>query len=162
VIIRQAEPKDAQAITQINVDTWIDTYKGLIDDSILNERKVDARRIAEWQDRIQDPVYTVLVCEDKEILGYLWAGPARDAYDIKNEIYALYVQVQNQKKGVGSMLLEKYKQKIKGEVFYLYALKNNMKAASFYEKNGGALWQDAARAIEVKNIQIEEICYIFK
>ena len=162
MIIRKAEPKDAKAIAQINVETWKDTYKGLIDDTVLNERKVDEKRIAGWLNRIQDPTSIVLVYEDKNILGYLWAGPARDAYQIKNEIYALYVQPGNQKKGIGSMLLEKYKQQIKGEDFYLYALKNNTKASSFYTKNGGILWPEAARKIEDKNTQIEEICYIFK
>lgn len=162
MIIRKAEPKDANAIAQINVETWKDTYKGLINDAVLNERKVDEKRIAGWLTRIQDPSFIVLVYEDKNILGYLWAGPARDAYQIKNEIYALYVQPNNQKKGIGSMLLEKYKQQIKGEDFYLYALKNNAKASSFYTKNGGTLWPEAARKIEDKNTQIEEICYIFK
>lgn len=162
MIIRKAEPKDAQAIAQINVDTWKDTYRGLIDDAVLNERKVDEKRIMGWLNRIQDPSYTVLVYEDKDILGYLWAGPARDAYQIKNEVYALYVQPDNQKKGIGSKLLEKYKQQIKGDGFYLYALKNNIKASCFYEKNGGVIWHEATRKIEDKNTQIEEICYVFK
>lgn len=162
MIIRRAEVKDARAIAQISVDTWKDAYKGLIDDAILEGRKVDDKRISSWAESIQNPNFTVLVCEDSEILGYLWAGPARDEYGIKNEIYALYVRTSNQRKGVGSKLINEYKQIIKNENFYLYMIKNNKKASFFYETLGGSIWEKYNRKPNDQNHTIEEICYVFK
>ena len=83
--VRKALPEDAEVITNINVETWKAAYKGLMDDDILDNRKADDKRIAHWKEVIENPSLLVLVCEDKEILGYLCAGKARDDYGIKNE-----------------------------------------------------------------------------
>lgn len=160
--IRRAEIKDARAIAQISVDTWKDAYRGLLDDAILDGRKVDEKRISSWVDSIQNSSFVVLVCEDKDILGYLWAGPARDKHGVKNEIYALYVQTSQQRRGIGSLLIKEYKKIINNGDFYLYMLKNNAKASSFYERQGGSVWEKHNRKLEVQNNSIEEICYIFK
>ena len=162
MIIRRAEVKDALAIAQISVDTWKDAYKGLIDDAILEGRKVDDKRISSWEENIKNPDFTVLVCEDNEILGYLWAGPARDEYGLKNEIYALYVRTSNQRQGIGSKLINKYKQTIKNEDFYLYMIKNNKRASSFYEALGGSIYEKYNRKLSDQNHIIEETCYVFK
>lgn len=162
MIIRKAKIYDARAIAQISVDTWKDAYKGLIANSILENRKVDNKRISSWLENIQNPDFTVLVCEDNEILGYLWAGPARDEYGLKNEIYALYVKTSAQRCGIGSELIKKYKQLIQNESFYLYMIKNNKKASSFYKVSGGSICEKYNRKINDQNQIIEEICYIFK
>lgn len=162
MIIRRAEVKDARIIAQISVDTWKVAYKGLIDDAILEGRKVDDKRISSWSENIQNSDFTILVCEDNEILGYLWGGPARDEYGLKNEIYALYVKTSHQRQGVGARLLHEYRQIIKNENFYLYMIKNNEKASSFYEAQGGRIWKKYNRKLNVQNHTIEEICYIFK
>ena len=101
MLIRKAEVKDATSIAQISVETWKDTYKGLIDETILYNRKVDDKRISGWVENIKNPDFTILVYEDKEILGYLWAGPARDKQEIKNELYAIYIKISAQRKGIG-------------------------------------------------------------
>ena len=162
MIIRKAEIKDARAIAKISVDTWKDAYKGLIDDAILEGRKVDDKRISAWCENIQNLDFTVLVCEYNEVLGYLWAGPARDEYGLKHEIYALYVKTSAQRKGVGTELIKAYKKIIKDESFYLYMIKNNKKASSFYETSGGCVWERYNRKIQDRNHTIEEICYVFK
>lgn len=160
--IRKAKIEDARKIAEINVETWQNAYKGLIDDAILEARKVDGKRISDWEKNIQNPAVTVLVCEDEEITGYLCAGPARDDFGIENEIYALYVHPTAQRKGYGSELIKKYKQIIKYRPFYLYMLKNNQKAADFYVKNGGRLCEKLARDLTVYHGIIAEECYVFE
>jgi len=159
--IRKAKPEDAKIITQINVETWQNAYKGIIDDAILDARKVDEKRISTWKGIIQKPDLTVLVCEDEDIVGYLSAGPARDNWGIENEIYALYVHPLAQRKGVGSALIKEYRQVLKNKSFYLYALKKNTKAARFYEKNGGVINKNFSRNLTIQNQILEELCYVF-
>lgn len=160
--VRRAEIKDAVAITEISVDTWKDTYKGLIDDNILSTRKVDEKRISKWIKNIQDVSAIVLVYEEDEILGYLWAGKARDNHNIKNELYALYVKKNSQRMGVGALLLNEYKKIINQENFYLYALKGNHKALSFYKKMGGEIFPKFNKKIEDNGNIMEELCFVFK
>ena len=160
--VRKALPEDAEVITNINVETWKVAYKGLMDDDILDNRKADDKRIAHWKEVIENPSLLVLVCEDKEILGYLCAGKARDDYGIKNEVYALYVLPCFQRKGAGAALLRAYKEILRGESFYLYMLKGNQKAGDFYSQNGGKIFEKFARNITVKGHTIEEVCYVFE
>jgi len=160
--VRKAKIEDALAISQINVETWQDAYKGIIDDSILESRKVDEKRISTWAGIIENQERIVLVCEnDEKIIGYLSACPARDNYGIKNEISALYVRPGAQRKGAGSMLLMAYKQIIHNQKFYLYALKENQKAALFYKKNGGVIYDKFNRHLIIQGQEYSEVCYVF-
>ena len=160
--VRFAQIEDAKIISEINVETWHEAYRGIIHDDILRARKVDDKRINTWAEIIQAKGRITLVCEnDGKILGYLSAGPARDEYGIQNEIYALYVAPIFQKKGVGLRLIEKYKKVIKNEHFYLYTLKQNKTAIDFYIKNGGAIYEKYARHITIAHQELEEVCFVF-
>ena len=162
MIIRKAKIEDAEVIAQISVETWQNTYRGIIDSSILNARNVDEKRISSWVRIIESSERIVLVCEnDEEIVGYLSAGPARDNYGIKNEICALYVKPAEQRKGVGTMLIKTYKQTIHNKKFYLYALKKNLQAARFYEKNGGVITDKFNRKLMIQGQEYAEVCYVF-
>ena len=160
--VRKAEIKDAATISKINVETWQDAYKGLIDDSILSARRIDDKRISIWEKIIQNPDFIVLVCEEQDIVGYLSAGSARDEYGINNEIYAFYVHPSAQGNGYGSALIKEYRKLIQNQDFYLYALKDNQKAGDFYTKNGGVIYEQFNRDITIKNQTLEEVCYIFR
>lgn len=160
--VRKAEIEDAEVIARINVETWQDAYKGIIDDSILSARKVDDKRISTWAKIIENPERVVLVCENVEgIMGYLSAGPARDNYGIKNEIIALYVKPIAQRYGAGSALIKAYKQIINEQSFYLYVLQKNQKARCFYEKNGGVIYEKFSRNLNIQDQEYEEVCYVF-
>ncbi len=160
--VRKARIEDAFVISQINVETWQNAYKEIIDASILNARKVDDKRISTWAKIIESPEHIVLVCEvDEEVIGYLSAGNARDNYSYKNEIFALYVKPVAQRQGAGSALIEAYKHNIKHQGFYLYALKKNQKAACFYKKNGGVVYDKYNRNLTIQDKTYEELCYVF-
>lgn len=160
--VRKANVEDALAISQINVETWQDAYKGIIDNTFLNARQVDEKRISTWAGIIESPGRIVLVCEDNgEILGYLAAGPARDNYNIKNEISAIYVKPTAQRKGAGSALIRAYKQAINNKSFYLYTLQENQKARCFYEKNGGIIYNKYSRNLAINAQEYAEVCYVF-
>lgn len=160
--VRYAKVEDAEAIVKINVRTWKESYKGLIADNVLEKQQINEERISATRRRIQNQTSTVLVYEDKEIMGFVVAGDARDERNIKNELYAIYVSPDAQHKGIGTQLLSRYKQIMKGKAFYLYTLKNSFKARSFYEKNGGILCEEFNRSIAIQNQIIEEVCYIFE
>ena len=161
--IRKAKPEDAPIITKINVETWQDAYRGIIDDAILDARKIDEKRISTWAKIIEDINHITLVCETEgKIVGYLHASYARDDLGIENEITALYVERAAQRKGVGSALIKEYKRIINNKSFYLYALKKNKKAADFYQKNGGVINEKYNHTLTIQGQTLEEICYVFE
>ena len=91
-VVRKASFDDAREIAEINATVWQTAYQNLLPAEILNTRKADEKRIDDWQRRTDNGKYTILVYDDGEVSGYLWAGPARDDIGIVYEIYALYVK----------------------------------------------------------------------
>lgn len=77
-VVRKASFDDAREIAEINATVWQTAYQNLLPAEILNTRKADEKRIDDWQRRTDNGKYTILVYDDGEVSGYLWAGPARD------------------------------------------------------------------------------------
>ena len=100
-VVRKASFDDARKIAEINAAVWQTAYKNLLPAEVLNTRKADEKRIDDWQQRTDNGKYTILVYDDGEVSGYLWAGPARDDIGIVYEIYALYVKSDRQRQGIG-------------------------------------------------------------
>ena len=111
-VVRKASFDDARKIAEINAAVWQTAYKNLLPAEVLNTRKADEKRIDDWQQRTDNGKYTILVYDDGEVSGYLWAGPARDDIGIVYEIYALYVKSDRQRQGIGRALLTAYQTQI--------------------------------------------------
>lgn len=160
--IRKANIDDALIITKISIETWKKAYEGLLPQELLANRKVDEKRINSWKENILNPNYTVLVYEDEKVCGYLWGGKKRDNIDIPYEIYAIYVNPEYQRAGIGQALINEYKKQINNLPFYLYMLKGNVSASAFYKKMGGKENKLYNRELVVSNYNIEEEIYIFE
>ena len=137
MFLRRAVLNDAQSIAEVSVTTWKDIYKGLIPDDILAARNVTPKRIKQWEDRIsrQENTVVFVVEENEKVVAFLWGGVGRDEKLVGNEIYALYVLPNYQKKGMGTALINEFKEAFPKENFYAFVLEGNP-SASFYKKIG--------------------------
>ncbi len=107
--IRKATSRDAKAIARVYVDTWRDTYAGIIPDRILlgvSHRRISATQSFEIGKRRNG--HTVMVAEDSRagVVGFGSCGRARYAnlpYD--GEVYTLYVLTDYRGQDVGKRLL---------------------------------------------------------
>ena len=162
--IRKATCEDADKIAYINVTTWKDCYKGLISDALLSKRIVSNERVLGIQNSInaKDTIYWVAEL-NKEIVGFCCAGQARDEnYPFKYEVHSIYVLPSAQNKGIGTALLNEFRKEINNEPFYLYALKQNVKAHVFYEKNGGKMLPEYEKKVVTKDgFELEEVLFAF-
>ena len=106
--LRPAEPGDATGIAQVHVDTWRDTYAGMIPDNTLVELS-PAREAANWSRTIAlQPGERVMVAvaENGGVVGFGSCGRFRgDKLPYRGEIYTLYVHPNAQGRGVGRELL---------------------------------------------------------
>ena len=109
VRIRPARLSDASAIADIQVETWLDTYAGLIPDRTLLGMS-RARQIQSWRgilrDTREDNVTRVAEGPDASVVGFANGGHARPtnlSYD--GEVYTLYVLSDHQGAGNGRRLL---------------------------------------------------------
>jgi ribosomal protein S18 acetylase RimI-like enzyme len=138
--VRTARPDDAADLARIYIDSWQDTYAGVISHAVLSamSRKSHAAR---WQAAIKGPG-TVLVAEDSQAgpIGLCSLGAARDGgAGFDGEIYTLYVDPAFQGYGTGRALLtgafENLKdRKLRSCLIWAHARNN---ACFFYEAMGG-------------------------
>jgi ribosomal protein S18 acetylase RimI-like enzyme len=105
--LRQASPRDAQAIAEIHRRTWHMTYRGVLPDEV-NER-MTAEYCAElWRKTLCDTTQTVLVAQEgSEVTGFVHGRrlePEEDGCDF--ELLRLYVLPEFQRCGHGLMLVQ--------------------------------------------------------
>jgi GNAT superfamily N-acetyltransferase len=162
MIIRAALPSDAEGIARVHVDTWRTTYAGLIPDDFLDQLSIE-RRKQMWEDALRDSRegrYLFVANEEKEVLGFVSAGPAREGpLGSGGEIYAIYLLEDHQRKGLGRQLFELAKAALKeagNRSMFLWVLAENP-ACGFYGKMGGVLIAD--RFVEIGGKMLKELAY---
>jgi ribosomal protein S18 acetylase RimI-like enzyme len=143
VNIRRAQLRDAAAIAHVHVDTWRSAYRGVVPDKHLDGMSYE-RSQRNWEERISDPDKrnTLFVAEDDggSVVGFAVCGAAReDAQDYESELYAIYVNQNMQRKGLGKRLVLSVAQDLKARGFdsmLIWVLAGNQ-YKQFYESIGG-------------------------
>ena len=106
--IRKARPADAEAVARIYVESWRDTYPGVLPQRLLLSMTVEGQA-ARWRNAIAMAAReSVLVAEDSRgnIFGMTSLGRARDSdLGFDAEVYTLYVHPLVMGRGVGRALL---------------------------------------------------------
>lgn len=148
MIVRRARVPDAPAIAAVHVDSWQAAYLGLVPVSVLNELSVSARtaswtRILTEGDARGSRAWVALI--DGKILGFVSAGPSRDA-DVNRaqvgEVYAIYLAPSAWGRGLGGALLRTAEDDLceRGHrAATIWVLAGNTRARRFYELSGYAL-----------------------
>jgi ribosomal protein S18 acetylase RimI-like enzyme len=143
VEVRRAQLEDAATIARIYVNTVRVTYRGIIPDKFLNDMSYD-RHKKSWEEGISDPNNrtTVFVAEDDggRVVGFAECGATRDdAQDYKGELYAIYVNHNMQRKGLGRRLVLSAVQDLRARGFdsMLIRVLADNKYNRFYESIGG-------------------------
>lgn len=137
--IRKATIDDVQDISRIHALSWKFAYKGIIPQAFLDELKEDHWESA-FVDWIKDNVLTAqILFENDKPIGCVAYGKSRDeALPDWGEIVSLYLLPEYFGKGYGNKLLDFALSDLKEygyESIYLWVLKDNRRARSFYEKN---------------------------
>ncbi|MSO70132.1 MAG: N-acetyltransferase [Alphaproteobacteria bacterium] len=143
-MIRRATPHDALGIARVHVETWRDSYAGIIPDHTLlglSEPREAARQrqaLAAQRDR---SITLVAEVPGPGVIGYAEAGLARGAaFSFDAELYTLYVRPDFQGQGHGRALLATAFQRLVQVGFQaalVWVLAENP-ARFFYAAMGGA------------------------
>lgn len=141
--IRQARLDDAADVAQVYIDSWHDTYPGVLPTELL--RAMTPRgQTTRWEAAIRHQEREIVLVADSNqgIIGMASLGPARDrALGFEGEIYTLYVDPAYFGMGVGRALLKGgfsvlRQQGMSNCVIWAHARNN---ARFFYEAMGGRL-----------------------
>ena len=161
--IRQARPNDAAAVARVYIDSWHDTYPGVLSKQLLCSM-TEKGQGARWRMAIERKELVLVAEHDKHgIVAMASAGATRDRdLGFDGEVYTLYVDPQFFGLGAGRQLLngtfaELRRRALRSCVIWAHA-KNN--ARFFYEAMGGRLV--AERVAPMMGDTVPEIAFGWK
>jgi ribosomal protein S18 acetylase RimI-like enzyme len=142
--VRTARPEDAAELARIYIDSWQDTYAGVISHTLLTAMS-HKNHTARWLSAVKNAERSscaVLVADDSQhgVVGLCSLGTARDGgIGFEGEVYTLYVDPAFMGRGAGRALLsgafDTFKaRRMRSCLIWAHA-KNN--ACFFYEAMGG-------------------------
>lgn len=131
--IRSATVLDAGELARVHAQSWDETYRGLLPDSLIDSKQ--ERMVAIYEKALSEPdnaSYWVATW-DGEIVG-LASAAALGPGDVRLlEITSLYVLKSHQRQGIGSILLN---HAVGTAPCVLWVLEGNESAISFYQNQG--------------------------
>lgn len=142
-IIVPAGPGDAGGLARVHVQSWRETYTGLLPAGYLERMNASlyARRWRQQLTRARSGELVMVAEGPDGLIGYCAGAFDADA-DPRAEIYTLYLLRQAQGFGLGRRLMQTAARTFKGqgaESLALWVLAGNTRAQRFYAHLGGAV-----------------------
>lgn len=136
--IRPAKAADVEDLARLHVETWNETYQGLLPDSYFGEKALEDRRRMWTRALVDEPdrAQLIVVAESDGLIGFAWSGPTvpdRDGAPTDRQLYAIYVRASHHGLGIGQQLLDEVVGKGPAS---LWVARDNPRARRFYERNG--------------------------
>jgi ribosomal protein S18 acetylase RimI-like enzyme len=165
IVIRPAGFEDAEAIAQIHVKAWQESYKDIISSTYLNalsyRKRLNLRRKILAHHKTESLHLVALV--DGEVAGFCDAGPSfGESTETPGELYAIYVLDKYKGKGVGTELMKEVEKFFIERVYssyFVWILEDNKPACNFYEKRGGTV--TATKTENIGDQQLKALGYVF-
>jgi ribosomal protein S18 acetylase RimI-like enzyme len=160
--LRQARPSDAADLARIYIESWQDTYAGILPHALLGGMSV-TRHAARWRAAIRGGGVLVTEAEKHGVIGLASLGPARDSsLGFDGEIYTLYVDPDFLGRGAGRALLHGAFATLKENRFQSCLVwshaRNN--ACFFYQAMGGL--RVAERTTRMGGAPVPEVAFGWK
>lgn len=143
--LRDATEADVPDIAALHLASWRSAYRGIVPDSFLDGITLEDRCMR-WIRAVSGPeavaTETVVALDGTDIVGVCSFGPSREPPLPAAEIYALHVQPERRRQGIGTLLLDAALRRLLERGFrsaVLWVLTENNDARRFYEACGWAL-----------------------
>ena len=161
VTLRQATASDSLAVARVHVQSWRESFTGIVPQSFLDEMSVENRAQA-FRTRFGTDSYRMVIAETPTngVIGFADFGTARETdRPYQAELYAIYLLRDFQREGAGTRLFTL------GVTFLVADGMNSMYVLaleaspykSFYEKMGGRVVD--REAIEIGGVKYAELIY---
>jgi GNAT superfamily N-acetyltransferase len=106
MLIRPSRKIDTASIAHVYVQTWKDTYLGLVPFGYLYAMSARELEQGFLNEAASKRAFSFVAEDGGEIIGFISGGYARQDDGIyEGEIYALYVLKKHQRKGIGGRLV---------------------------------------------------------
>ncbi|WP_211318581.1 GNAT family N-acetyltransferase [Falsibacillus pallidus] len=159
MLIRKARLEDAEQIAEVHVESWRQSYKGIVNEPYLQSLKVEPR-FKLWSQVLQNDHSVYVAQADGIVSGFASFGKERSGeFGIDGELYAIYLLDSIKRKGAGTDLLSVGVEDLLQRGFQsmnVWVLKENP-SIKFYESfNPIKLGEEE---IEIGGEKFVEVCY---
>ncbi len=137
--VRAAVEGDVPLMARLHVESWRETYRGVMPDAVLDDPEFIPRRERFWTAALTDPRYAanrIAVAErEGSLIGIAMAGPVIES-DVKwaAQLYVLYTYAAVHGLGAGAALLDAVIEPKTSAGLWVAA--PNPRAQKFYRKHG--------------------------
>lgn len=159
LVIRRARASDVAALARVQVDSWRETYRGMLPEAHLAALSYAGHERL-WRRTLAGPNVTFLAVLGGQIVGLASGGRSRTHRGFSGELQLLYVLRSAQGRGVGRALFDAvhYGLAVAGMPdLVVWVLAANKPARAFYEHLG---LEPVGRATSLLGgIRLEEVAY---
>ncbi|MFP7761645.1 GNAT family N-acetyltransferase [Marisediminicola sp. LYQ85] len=139
LLVRRPTRKDVATIARVHVESWRETYRGLMSDGVLDDPDLVRHRERFWSEALTNPLYAqnrIAVAElDGSLVGVAMAGPALDpGGETTDQLYLIYTLATVHGRGAGASLLEAVLDP--HACTGLWVADPNPRAQAFYRRHG--------------------------
>jgi GNAT superfamily N-acetyltransferase len=155
-IIRKAILEDAPQIAQVNIQSWKETYYGIMPEQRMANLNLE-RCTKSWMQTLSEDSTNFVATINKRIIGYVSGGKNRQNVDCESglgdacdcELMALYILQDFHKQGIGKTLFQTFVGTMQnsGYTSMVTWVAEKNPATGFYQKMGG-------EKIDCKTLQI--------
>lgn len=165
--IKSPELDNSKDIAHIITDCWKTSYKGILPADFLNNLSYEER-----ENKIRTSILgtnekftsNIIIYSDETVKGVAFYGKnICDFPENFGEIIVLYVDINEQRKGIGQKLISWVKNELKNEGFtdmIIWCLKDNTPAVEFYKAMGGIVMDE--RDFEIDGEMYKEVGIMYK
>lgn len=125
-------------MARVHVDTWRETYRGLMSDAVLDDPALLSSREKFWIAALTDPKYShntaAVASHEGTLIGIAMSGPSPEDNDEPQQLHLLYAYAAFHGSGVGTSLLNAVIDPTAPAA--LWVADPNPRAQAFYRKNG--------------------------
>jgi ribosomal protein S18 acetylase RimI-like enzyme len=158
-MIRVATRDDIPGLARVHVQSWFETYGGLMPQEILDAITLESR-VEQWERTFDQPHGIFVALEEDQIVGFASCGAAQDFLQADGELFTLYLLNSHQHRGLGRALWNtvlEFGQAQKWVSMVVWVLESNILAQGFYKHFGCKL---VDRRVEVlRGAKLSEVAY---
>ncbi len=143
IIIRDVDINDLEEIIDIQISSWRASYKGIIDDIILDSMDKD-KMVERIKTNYQNGKFIVAI-NNNRVVGYCRYSLDNSysiEYPVDCEITALYIKPELKYNGIGTKLFNYVVNELinmNKKKMIIWCLKDNYPSIKFYQKMGGVI-----------------------
>jgi GNAT superfamily N-acetyltransferase len=156
-VIRAATFDDAPGLARVHVQSWLETYTGLVPSEVLEGITVEARE-AQWRRTFENDVGIFVAAINRQIVGFCSVGLREN----EAELLTLYLVKAHQGAGIGQALWNRardYATVRRAQTMLLWVLETNP-TRGFYERQGGRL--EGRKTEVLRGQELIEVSYRFQ